>query len=56
MGLKVRSRFDVAKLKTSFPGHISGDKPLKSTSVTQVLERAHAVWADESDFDALLEA
>ena len=51
MGLKVRSKFDVTKLKTSFPGDISGDEPLKSTSVTQVLERAHAVWSDESDFD-----
>ena len=44
-------RFDVTKLRTSVPGDSDGGEPLKLTFVTQVLEKAHAVWPVENDVD-----
>ena len=44
-------RIDVTKLRTSVPGDSDGGEPLKLTFVTQVLEKAHAVWPVERDID-----
>ena len=44
-------RFDATKLRTSVPGDSDDGEPLKLTFVTQVLEKAHAVWPVENDVD-----